>query len=132
MIKSFGLKIIAILLFIFYIFQFGHYDFSGWRYIHIRTLVDNEYINTNKNWATDISAIIEKTSAFYEERFKIKLIITNWGKLITTKELVDFQELAFSDKNDGNEVLIGFSGRSIKTNDNKNNADALSILSMIL
>lgn len=116
MIKSAGPKIIIILLFILYLFQFSHYDFSDWRYVHVRVLIDNEYTNSNKNWPTDVPSIIKKTSVFFEERFKIKLIITSWGTLITMNRSPNFNEVALSDKNDGNDVLIGFSGRDIPFN----------------
>ncbi len=113
--KQKSLSALLVCWFVLYVIFFSRFDFTGWRYLYVRVLVDDEYAENMPDWPERLLKMVEETSDFYEARFRIKLVITSMGNFKTSKPKADYKELIGSDDNDGNDVLIGFTGREIAT-----------------
>lgn len=113
--RSNRLSVTLILWFIIYLILFSRYDFTGWRYLYVRILVDDEYTQSVPDWEERISQIIEETSNFYEVRFRIKLVPVSFDFFKARGPKAHYEELIQHDRNDGSEILIGFTGRELIT-----------------
>ena len=123
--RSNRLNVTLILWFVIYVILFSRYDFTGWRYLYVRVLVDNEYTESIPDWQETIPQVIEETSEFYEVRFRIKLVPVSIDAYKSEKPRAHYEELIQQDRNDGSEILIGFTGREL-INDSGSLSDGIT------